>query len=226
MFVIQVDKSKLTIIESEILVSDAINVYPIRFNFSDDWSNLSKVAIFYNDHYDNPTHYSVLLGSSDTIFIPSEVLTDVGGTVYVGICGEGGATQHLPTLIISLGQVKQGICGPSTEVSNPTPSIYQQILSELAFIRLAIESGMLKGDPGPRGPKGEQGLKGEKGDKGDPGSIVDSLIVDPATLIYEDGILSIRQEIIVRGVDLEMWEQMTEEDKRGLIFVTLSQEGG
>lgn len=198
MFVIQADKSKLTIIESEILVSDAAKVYPVRFSFSSDWNGLSKVAIFYNDYNENPKRYSMLIDDSGLVMIPNEVLKDVDGVVHVGVCGEGSSAEHLPTLIISLGRVQQGICGDARESVDPTPSIYQQILSELASIKNAINTGMLRGPEGPRGQRGEQGLPGEtgpagpkgeqgdKGDKGDPGEPGKTIVAESNVLITKE----------------------------------------
>lgn len=220
MFVIQADKSKLTVIESEILVSNAVNVYPVRFSFSKDWDNFAKVAIFYNDFEEEPQCYSVLIPDSGLVSIPTEVLKDVDGMVYVGVCGEGKSSEHLPTLVISLGRVMQGSCDDATAAKDPTPSMYQQILSELASIKADIASGKLRGPIGPRGLKGEKGDKGDKGDPGKDGS-VENLTVDPNTMTYENGVLSVRQEVIVRGVDLETWDGMTEENKRGLVLVEI-----
>lgn len=215
MFVIQADKSRLTIIESEMLVSNAIGVYQIRFSFSDDWNEFAKIAVFYNDFDEDPRSYSVLIDSSGMAYIPHEVLKDVGGRVHVGVCGESTSQQHLPTVIVSLGQVVESICGESIESKDPTPSIYQQILSELASIRRDIDSGALRGPMGPRGLKGEQGLKGEKGDPGDL-----AFSVDPETLIMsKDRVLSVRPDIIVRGASKDDYDQMTEEDKKGLVIV-------
>lgn len=215
MFVIQADKSKLTVIENEILVSNAANVYPVRFSFSKDWDNFSKVAIFYNNFEEEPQRYSMLIPDSGVVSIPTEVLKDVDGVVYVGVCGEGKTSEHLPTLIIPLGRVEQGICGDASAVSDPTPSIYQQILSELASIKADIAAGKLRGPEGKRGPKGEQGIQGEKGE---PGSI-ENLNIDPSVMTIDGGILSVRRELLVRGVDVEAWNRMTEVDKRGLVMV-------
>lgn len=185
MFIIQADKSQLTLIESEILVRNAVGVYPIRFNFSDDWKDFAKVAIFYNDYYEDPQRYSVLIDRNDMAYVPTEVLTNAGGTVRVGVCGESSTIQHLPTIIIPLGVVQQSICDEYTNAGDPTPDIYQQILSELASIRSAIASGELIGPPGPRGFRGEKGDKGDpgdpggpagpKGEKGDPGLTVEEI---------------------------------------------------
>lgn len=132
MFVVQVDKSRLHLLESEMLVSMAVNVYPIRFEFSKDWDGFSKVALFYNSN--NEKAYSVLLDESNTANIPAEVLMEFGGTVYVGVCGENESNKHLPTLALSLGEVEEGICTPAFKPEDPTPDIYQQILARLSSI--------------------------------------------------------------------------------------------
>lgn len=220
MFVIQVDKSVLTIIEREILVSGAVSVYPVRFNFSNDWKGFSRVAIFYNNYEENPRKYSVLIDDSGMAYIPSEVLTDVDGTVYVGVCGESDSSQHLPTVIASLGIVQQGICDESSVASDPTPSIYQQILAQLASIKSDIDSGKLRGPEGKRGARGEPGVPGIPG----PPGTIENLQVDPKTMTYDDSILSVKDDVIVREVDLATWEQMTEDEKKGLVFVKMPNE--
>lgn len=175
MFVIQVDKSKMYVVEQEMLVSTASNVYPVRFEFSNDWDDFTKTAIFYNNEEPGAPLYSTLITASNTTFIPVEVLQHIGGTVYAGVCGEAkNPSRHLPTVAISLGEVKEGICdGDATTIEDPTPDIYAQILSELGVIRNLVEGGALVGPPGPRGPKGEQGLRGETGatgPQGEPGT--------------------------------------------------------
>lgn len=201
MFVIQADKSKLTIIEDEILVNNAVDVYPIRFDFSSEWDGFVKIAIFYND-LDETKRYQKLLSDSNETTIPPEVLTDVGGIVYVGVCGDNAASQHLPTRIIGLGQVLQGICGDTMDSSDPSPDIYQQLLAELADIRSLIQSGVLQGPAGPRGPRGEQGIPGEKGADGTMTEqatkdlviavLKDIVSANPTVLKYENDIIKIR----------------------------------
>lgn len=168
MFVIQADKSQLTVIEREILVKNAVNVYPVRFNFSSDWDKFAKVAVFYSSYEADSVKYSVLIDGSGMAYIPREVLLQEDAVVYVGVCGDSTTNQHLPTIVIELGIVQQSICDNFVDAEVPTPNIYQQILSELASIRADIEAGMLVGPQGIRGPRGQ---KGDKGDKGDPGEV-------------------------------------------------------
>ncbi len=40
------DKVKLNVREREAVTSGSVNVYPVRFQFSEDWSGLEKTAIF------------------------------------------------------------------------------------------------------------------------------------------------------------------------------------
>lgn len=239
MFVIQADKSKLSIVESEILVANAVDVYPIRFTFSTDWDGFGKVAIFYNDAHEY-NRYSVLIDDSGMVSIPYEVLKDVDAILYVGVCGDGAPAKHLPTLITSLGRIRQGICGPATESQDPEVSIYQQILIELNGIRRDIEQGMLVGPEGPRGAKGEQGLKGDPGPQGPSGTdgksvdadevintlkqyinskIKELIPIDQNTLSFASGSLSVKKDIIVRSTDKSTFNSMSADDKMGLIIV-------
>lgn len=241
MFVIQADKSRLTVVESEILVANAVDVYPVRFTFSSDWDGFGKVAIFYNDAHEY-SRYSVLIDDSGEVSIPHEVLTDVDAILYVGVCGDGAPARHLPTLITQLGRIREGICGPATESQDPETSIYQQILIELNSIRRDIEQGMLVGPEGPRGAKGEQGLKGDPGPQGPPGpagsegsvdiesimrlveqyiknNIQTILPIDQNVLEFVDGSLTVKKNLIVRSIDKVTFDTMSEDDKRGLIIV-------
>lgn len=218
MFVIEADKSKLTLVENEILVNNAIAVYPIRFNFSDDWIDFSKVAIFYNDVNDG-RRYSILLDENGEAIIPHEVLVDVGGIVYVGVCGEGAPDKHLPTLTISLGRVQQGICGPATEAEDPPTSIYQQVLIELTNIRNEIEAGMLVGPQGPQGPKGEQGLPGIQGVRGPMGPKGDTGEAGLTEEEIRELVLQMIPPTIVRSVNSKTFHSMSDDEKKGLIIV-------
>lgn len=235
MFVIEADKSRLTLVESEILVRNAVNVYTVRFNFSDDWDGFAKVGVFYND-VNETRRYSILVDDNGECVIPHEVLEDVGGLVYAGVCGDGLSNKHLPTLTLSLGRVQQGICESSVETQDPSTSIYQQILIELVNIKQLIESGALVGPPGPTGPKGEQGLPGDQGvrgpmgPRGDPGLteeeafeiVKDSferLIAGSKTLCVVDEALEIQSNLVVRATSAKGFDSMSFEDQKGLIVI-------
>lgn len=174
MFRVQVDKTTPRLIENEIVTSGASNVYDMEFSFSPDWDGFEKTVIFIknpsDDGLENDGSMSVVLNEVNQCKVPWELLTTPNDTIYFGIFGVKDVNTILPTTAISLTVVQPGVLKADTTPSDPTPSVYQQILAKVADIYEAIASGMLKGDQGPRGFKGEKGERGERGFPGDKGA--------------------------------------------------------
>lgn len=184
MFRVQVDKTQQTIIEKEITTSGSANVYDIEFTFSPDWDGFQKTAVFLGvsitpDNEEILTEpYGTSLDESNRCKIPWELMQKVGDKIRVGVFGMKGLDSILPTNIVEITTISQGIYNGEVIPSDPTPTAYQDILNRINDVYAAIAAGMLKGDRGERGYKGEkgdrgergyQGDKGEKGDKGDIG---------------------------------------------------------
>lgn len=172
MFRIQVDKTQQTIIEKEITTSGSANVYDIEFTFSPDWDGFQKTAVFLGvsisqDNEETLTEpYGIPLDESNRCKIPWELMQDVGDKIRVGVFGMKGLGSILPTNIVEITTISQGIYNGEVIPSDPTPSAYQDILNRLNDLYEAISAGLLKGD---KGDKGDRGYKGEKGDRGDKG---------------------------------------------------------
>ena len=112
--------------QREVITSGSVNVYQCQFQFDSAWDGLEKTAVF---HAGDET-ISVLLDESGICNIPWEVLQDAKRTLYVGVYGTKNGEIVLPTIWASCGEIKQGVqTGNSTQP--PTPSVYEQILSEI-----------------------------------------------------------------------------------------------
>lgn len=138
MFRVQVDKSDLKLLESEPIVTNASGVYLILFSFSEEWDGFGKTAIFTSDSDSDPA-YKMLLNDANTCQIPWELLKDPDKIIYLGLCGIDESGNRLPTVSIPIGQTVSGACQESTESEPPTPSIYDQLMAEIAAINKRLD---------------------------------------------------------------------------------------
>lgn len=141
MFLLFADKNKLYVRQREMLTSRSVNVYPVMFQFSNDWANLTKVAVFRM----HKNVVQVLLDNSLSCTVPWEVL-ESSGTVEVGVYGTYGDEVRLPTRWARLGEVFPGAF-PGRDAQPPTPDLWQQELDRkgdtLAYdgLNLTLKSG-------------------------------------------------------------------------------------
>lgn len=168
MFRVQVDKTQLTVIDTEPTTSGSSQVYEIEFSFSPDWDGFRRTAVFMveDDHQQLVNTIDVLLDKSDRCKIPHEMFQTYGYTVTVGVYGVKEESHILPTVVVNLTEVIRGVIPGEAVTTEPTPGIYEQLLASLSEIDEAIQSGMLTGPPG---PQGERGRKGDRGERGLPG---------------------------------------------------------
>lgn len=198
MFVLYADKNQLTVREKEPITSGSVNVYPVQFEFSEDWDGLEKTAIFQAGCMEKTVS---LTGGACTV--PAEVLSDPGGYyLMAGVCGKQGESTVLPTIWANLGLILEGAVtgdAPIPPEPTPPPEGWQEALNSkgdnLAYTDTG-ELGLYAGDkllssvpvaggeggfvpvpgpqgpegpPGPQGPTGAPGADGAPGPKGDPG---------------------------------------------------------
>ena len=174
MFILQANKTQLTVRQREPVTSGSANVYTVRFEFSPDWDNLSRTAVFKA----GTESRSMLLGPDNQCEIPWEVLTTGGKQLEVGVYGTQGGDVVLPTIWANLGKIAEGVT-TGEEAKPPTPDVYQQIMAaaqeavETAkSVRNDADAGAFDGPPGPQGdtgPRGERGPQGEIGPAGETG---------------------------------------------------------
>ena len=126
MFVLCADKNKLTVRQREPVTSGSVNVYDVRFEFSEDWEGLTRTAVFRS----GSQSVSVLLDDSGACVIPWEVTDpdDRQKMLYAGVYGTRDGTVTLPTVWASLGVIQEGVscCGAGSRP--PTPDLWRQEL--------------------------------------------------------------------------------------------------
>lgn len=108
--------------EPEQLFSGNIKIDGITFSFCPLWEGFIKTAVFYKEGQE-PFH--ILLDENNTCFIPHEV-TETNGLIYCGVFGVKGDCRRTTEVIAFY--LDKGIPTEGTP-SEPTPDIYQQILS-------------------------------------------------------------------------------------------------
>ncbi len=196
MFILYADKNKLTVRQRESVTSGSVNVYPVRFGFSEDWDGLTRTAVFRG----GGEVWSVLLDDTGECSIPWEVLQKPLTLLEAGVYGTRNGDTVLPTVWTSLGTVLPG-AAPGEDAQPPTPELWQQELAgkgdHLSYdgLNLSLLSGDKplstvqvaggggegyipvpgpkgdRGDPGPEGPAGPQGPQGPQGVPGEQGPV-------------------------------------------------------
>lgn len=98
------------------------NIDSIMFSFCELWDGFVKTAIFYRN---KDEAYQILLDENNKCIIPPE-LSQENGLVYVGVIGDKGDKRRTTEPVCWY--LREGI--PTEGLpSEPTPDIYQQILS-------------------------------------------------------------------------------------------------
>lgn len=137
-----------------------VNVDTLIASFDSAWDGCEISVIFSAKDNTVRTTYA------DGMNVPHEVLSNAG-YLYVTFVGvrEGNvvietALQAKPFIID-----KEGVVD-GADPEPPTPSEYQQLMSEISRIRADIEAGLLKGDKGDPGQPGRDGIDGNDGAPG------------------------------------------------------------
>lgn len=193
MFILYADKNRMIVRKRELVTSGSVEAYNVRFQFSDDWSGMSRTAIFRA----GTESRAVLLEDDDTVVVPWEVLATPNVQLFCGTYGTKEQHVVLPTIWADLGLIREGAV-PGETAQPPTPDLWEQELAKkgdaldydglnltlksgskaLSSVQIAGGSGGVvpvpgpqgpPGPPGPVGPPGPQGEPGPKGDKGDAG---------------------------------------------------------
>lgn len=126
MFVMQVDKNIATITDTEPMTSGSSRVYLVQFYFSEEWADLTRVAVFRAGE----TVVDVILDDDNVCFMPWEVLVDHGIPVQFGVYGTKDGDVVLPTIWAATEVILEGVVtGAATHP--PSPDIYEQLLQRL-----------------------------------------------------------------------------------------------
>lgn len=125
---IQCVDQALHLVEMPPIYSGDVNYDTVSFDFDTTWNDYTKTAIFYQS---KDKVYSQLLDASGTCKIPKEVLASKG-VCYIGVFGV-----YDNTVITSqvLGyRILEGAITEDLNIPDPTPSIYEQILSKYNYL--------------------------------------------------------------------------------------------
>lgn len=146
MFELYAEKNQLKVRRREPVTSGSVNVYPVRFRFSEDWAGLEKTAVFRAVE----RSVSVLLDETGEVecVVPWEALAVPGRRLEAGVYGTRGTEVVLPTVWADLGYIETGTA-PGEETRPPTPGLWQQELERkgdrLGYTE-AGEMGLYSGD--------------------------------------------------------------------------------
>ncbi len=125
MFILYADKNRLVMRKRESFTSGSVNVYPVKFEFSSDWGELVKTAVFRA----GTVSRSILLTENETS-VPWEVLEKPGLILQCGVYGARGGAVVLPTVWTDMGMILPGTTvGESAR--EPTPDLWQQMVDAL-----------------------------------------------------------------------------------------------
>lgn len=144
MFELYAEKNQLEVRRREPVTSGSVNVYPVRFGFSEDWAGLEKTAVFRAGE----KTISILLDETGECVVPWEALAMPGRRLEAGVYGTRGAEAVLPTVWADLGYIETGTA-PGEEARPPAPGLWQQELERkgdrLGYTE-AGEMGLYSGD--------------------------------------------------------------------------------
>ena len=124
---------ELIAVESPKLSSGDVNTDKIRVDFDDFWNDFSKTATFFKEGDKNI--YETLFIDNYAV-VPHEVL-DTDGNIYIGVRGTNDTSIKTSTLLKY--KVVKG-AGLGTESSEPTPTIYQQLLNDYKNVKPIADS--------------------------------------------------------------------------------------
>lgn len=126
MFVFYVGARNIFVKSSDNLVSDTVNAYSVSLQFSPEWANLVKHAVFKA----GSQTIDVLVGDDCQCKIPWEVLQKPKTDLYFGVYGVTTDEEEkviLRTAYCDIGTIKEG-ASEGDEPQEATLSVYQQLL--------------------------------------------------------------------------------------------------
>lgn len=125
--IFKVTEQKITYEKAAYVVTDSQNYITAEFEFSEEWTGVTKTAIFKGT---NGT-YSVLL-TGNACVIPYEVLTSGFSVSVYGVSGN----MRITSDSVYINAVKSGYEDGETP-SEPTPTVYEEILDKFSEIKQA-----------------------------------------------------------------------------------------
>ena len=113
----------------ELLTAGMAKAVTVEFVFSDDWSGLTKTAVFSAGR----TTVDVLESAWDgnKIVVPHEILADAGPIALVGVYGANADGLILPTVWVTLGKVMPAAEPSGDPGADPTLPIWAQLQNQI-----------------------------------------------------------------------------------------------
>lgn len=135
MFLVDVQKNQVTVVQKEPITSGSVNAYLVSFSFSEEWEDLTRVAVFKADG--DPVN--VLLDDSNECFIPWEVMTDKDQPILFGVYGTMGSKVVLPTVWANAGTTLEGVI-TGLEGQEPQPNLLTQLTGRIKDLEDALKN--------------------------------------------------------------------------------------
>lgn len=113
----------------ELLTAGMAKAVTVEFVFSDDWSGLTKIAVFSAGR----TTMDVLESAWDgnKVVVPHEILADAGPIARVGVYGANADGLILPTVWVTLGKVMPAAEPSGDPGADPTLPIWAQLQNQI-----------------------------------------------------------------------------------------------
>lgn len=122
---LKIENQRIEIIETELFVSNTVNVYRVTFEFDESWDGYQPVAVFECRDGRHTEAREVVIVDNSAI-IPWETLLP-GGTLRIGVYGTRDG-QRLPTVYTPGQYVSRGAEG-AEEGTEATPGALEQVLN-------------------------------------------------------------------------------------------------
>lgn len=113
----------------ELLTAGMAKAVTVEFVFSDDWSGLTKTAVFSARR----TTVDVLESAWDgnKVVVPHEILADAGPIARVGVYGANADGLILPTVWVTLGKVMPAAEPSGDPGADPTLPVWAQLQNQI-----------------------------------------------------------------------------------------------
>ena len=113
----------------ELLTAGMAKAVTVEFVFSDDWSGLTKTAVFSAGR----TTVDVLESAWDgnKVVVPHEILADAGPIARVGVYGANADGLILPTVWVTIGKVMPAAEPSGDPGADPTLPIWAQLQNQI-----------------------------------------------------------------------------------------------
>ena len=168
----------------ELLTAGMAKAVTVEFVFSDDWSGLTKTAVFSAGR----TTVDVLESAWDgnKVVVPHEILADAGPIARVGVYGANADGLILPTVWVTLGKVMPAAEPSGDPGADPTLPIWAQLQSQIGDLQTYNKGNLVDAINEARGSGGSGGGGYTIGDGLKLDAATNTLSVDTAAAVEKD----------------------------------------